>query len=123
MLLFHSPGRAPTNVQYRTPGLQAGSTINSNPTNHSRAKRSWNYLVTVFLLSSAPLPGREPLHPILTISGSGSGAGTILSTWPEDQYTNYFVPHQSPRNDSYGFVPAVISGDSGWSWSASNPNQ
>jgi hypothetical protein len=65
----------------------------------------------------------EPPHPILTISGSGSGASTILSAYTESQYTNYFVPHQPPRNDGYGFVPAVVSGDTGWSWSASNPNQ
>src|SRR3954465_13426542 len=65
----------------------------------------------------------EPPHPILAISGSGSGAGTILSTYTESQYTNSFVPHQPPRNDSYGFVPSVVSGDTGWSWSASNPNQ
>jgi hypothetical protein len=65
----------------------------------------------------------EPPHPILTISGSGSGASTVLSTYTESQYTNYFVPHQPPRNDGYGFVPAVVSGDTGWSWSASNPNQ
>jgi hypothetical protein len=65
----------------------------------------------------------EPPHPILTISGSGSGASTILSTYTESQYTNFFVPHQPPRNDSYGFVPAVVSGDTGWSWSAANPNQ
>ncbi len=65
----------------------------------------------------------EPPHPILTISGSGSGAGTILSTWTEAQYTNNFVPHQSPRNDGYGFAPAVVPGDTGWSWSSSNPNQ
>src|SRR5215831_17434539 len=39
------------------------------------------------------------------------------------QSTNYFVPHQPPRNDGYGFVPAVVSGDTGWSWSASTPNQ
>src|ERR1041385_3363227 len=65
----------------------------------------------------------EPPHPILTISGSGSGASTVLSSWTEAQYTNNFVPHQSPRNDSYGFVPAVVANDTGWSWSSSNPNQ
>src|SRR4051812_42422151 len=65
----------------------------------------------------------EPPHPIMSISGSGSGASTILSTYSESQYTNSFVPHQSPRNDSYGFVPPVVSGDTGWSWSTSNPNQ
>ncbi|MGN6556055.1 MAG: hypothetical protein ACTHLW_20290, partial [Verrucomicrobiota bacterium] len=63
----------------------------------------------------------EPPHPILTISGSGSGASTILSSWTETQYTNNFIPQQSPRDDS--FVPAVVAGDTDWSWSASNPNQ
>src|SRR5215831_17695910 len=71
----------------------------------------------------ALLDAQEPPHPILTISGSGSGASTILSTYTESQYTNNFVAHQSPRNDGYGFAPAVVTGDSGWSWSASNPNQ
>ncbi len=65
----------------------------------------------------------EPPHPILGISGSGSGASTILSTWTEAQYTNNFIPHQSPRNNDYGFAPAVVAGDSGWSWSSSTPNQ
>src|SRR5215475_16089809 len=83
-------------------------------------------LFCVALLSisaTALLSAQEPPHPILSISGSGSGASTILSTYTESQYTNYFVPHQPPRNDGYGFVPAVVSGDTGWSWSASNPNQ
>jgi hypothetical protein len=65
----------------------------------------------------------EPPHPILTISGSGSGAGTILSSWTEQQYTNNFTPRLGPRNDDYGFCPPVVSGDTGWSWSSSNPNQ
>jgi hypothetical protein len=65
----------------------------------------------------------EPPHPILTISGSGSGASTVLSTWTESQYTNNFVPHLAPRNSAYGFAPAVVPGDTGWSWSASTPNQ
>ena len=76
------------------------------------------------LLQVSPLPAQtEPPHPILTISGSGSGASTILSTWTESQYTNYFTPRLAPRNDSYGFVPAVVSGDTDWSWSISSPNQ
>jgi hypothetical protein len=65
----------------------------------------------------------EPPHPILSIPGSGSGASTILSSWTEEQYTNNFTPRLAPRNDSYGFVPPVVAGDTGWSWSASNPNQ
>jgi hypothetical protein len=77
----------------------------------------------ILYLCLQALHAAEPPHPILTISGSGSGADTILSTYTEAQYTNYFVPHQPPRNDGYGFVPAVVYGDTGWSWSASNPNQ
>ena len=65
----------------------------------------------------------EPPHPILAIPGSGSGASTVLSTWTESQYTNNFTPRLAPRNDDYGFVPPVVSGDTGWSWSSSNPNQ
>jgi hypothetical protein len=65
----------------------------------------------------------EPPHPILTISGSGSGASTILSTWTESQYTNCFTPRLAPRNDSYGFVPPVVSGDTDWSWNISSPTQ
>jgi len=65
----------------------------------------------------------EPPHPILSIPGSGSGASTILSSWTEAQYTNNFVPRLGPRNDDYGFCPPVVSGDTGWSWSSSNPNQ
>jgi hypothetical protein len=78
----------------------------------------------VLLIGTAPLPAQtEPPHPILSISGSGSGASTILSTWTESQYTNNFTPRLGPRNDDYGFVPPVVSGDTGWSWSSSNPNQ
>lgn len=78
------------------------------------------------LLLPAASPSRaqiEPPHPILSIPGSGSGAGTILSSWTESQYTNNFTPRLAPRNDDYGFVPPVVSGDTGWSWSSSNPNQ
>src|SRR5258706_3443041 len=81
-------------------------------------------LAALLILASLSLPAQtEPPHPILTISGSGSGASTILSTWTESQYTNNFVPHQAPRGDAQGFAPAVVSGDTGWSWSSSNPNQ
>src|SRR5262245_17698224 len=65
----------------------------------------------------------EPAHPILTISGSGSGADSVLSGWTEAQYTNAFVPRQPPRNDDFGFAAAVVPGDTGWTWSSSTPNQ
>ena len=77
----------------------------------------------LLLLAANVFAQTEPLHPILTISGSGSGASTILSTWTESQYTNDFVPHNPPRNDGFGFVPNVVAGDSGWSWSSSSPTQ
>src|SRR5678815_1264388 len=86
------------------------------------------HLASLLLAGITLLPGRtlaqaEPPHPILSISGSGSGASTILSSWTESQYTNNFIPRQSPRNDDYGFVPPVVPGDTGWSWNASAPNQ
>jgi len=63
-------------------------------------------------------------HPILSIgSNNGSAANTVLSTWTESQYTNDFTPRYAPRNSSYGFVPAVVAGDTGWSWSQSSPTQ
>jgi autotransporter-associated beta strand protein len=66
----------------------------------------------------------EPPHPILSISSNnGSTANTLLTTWTEAQYTNNFVPHWAPRNEDYGFGPAVVAGDTGWSWSSSTPNQ
>jgi len=61
-------------------------------------------------------------HPILTISGSGSGANTVTNI-AESAYTNNFIPHTPPRNDDDGFAPAVVAGDTGWSWSSSAPNQ
>ncbi len=64
----------------------------------------------------------EPMHPILTISGSGSGASTVTNI-AESAYTNNFIPHTPPRNDAQGFAPAVVSGDTGWTWSSSSPNQ
>lgn len=81
-------------------------------------------IAVVVLLAVCRLQAQpEPPHPILTISGSGSGASTILSTWTEAQYTNNFTPRLGPRNDDYGFCPPVVSGDTGWSWSSSAPNQ
>src|SRR5436190_16758007 len=86
-------------------------------------RRQHIIFLALCLAAFSALARTEPPHPILTISGSGSGASTVLSTWTEAQYTNNFIPHQSSRNDSYGFVPAVVSGDTGWSWSSSNPNK
>src|ERR1043165_7105394 len=64
------------------------------------------------------------LHPILSITtNNGSAASTVLSPWSETQYTNAFTPRYGPRNDSYGFAPAVVSGDTDWSWSSSSPTQ
>src|SRR6185369_9475343 len=61
-------------------------------------------------------------HPILTISGSGSGASTVTNI-AESAYTNNFIPHTPPRNNADNFAPAVVAGDTGWSWSSSTPNQ
>jgi len=88
-------------------------------------KRFAAYAGMICLLSPgarSALAQTEPLHPILTISGSGSGANTVTNI-SESAYTNNFIPHGPPRNNSYGFVPAVVSGDTGWSWSSSSPNQ
>jgi len=74
------------------------------------------------LLPAPGLSAAEPLHPILNISGSGSGASAVTNI-AESVYTNDFTPRTPPRNNSYGFVPAVVSGDTGWSWSSSAPNQ
>src|SRR5256885_11913553 len=61
-------------------------------------------------------------HPILTISGSGSGASTVTNI-AESTYTNNFTPRTPPRNDGDGFAPAVVAGDTGWSWSSATPTQ
>jgi hypothetical protein len=67
----------------------------------NRCRGNFQLFCVALLSLSAPglLNAQEPPHPILTISGSGSGASTILSTYTESQYTNNFIPHQSPRND------------------------
>ncbi|MGN6644061.1 MAG: hypothetical protein ACTHKU_13770, partial [Verrucomicrobiota bacterium] len=77
------------------------------------------------LLSVLPsLAQPEPPHPMLSISSkSGSAANTVTNSWTEEQYTNNFTPRWAPRNESYSFGPAVVPNDTGWSWSASNPNQ
>src|SRR5689334_14780044 len=85
-------------------------------------------ILLVTLAVSAPYldaqSTNEPMHPILSISSNnGSSANGILSSWTEAQYTNNFVPHWAPRNEDYGFGAAVVSGDTGWSWSSSTPNQ
>lgn len=71
------------------------------------------------------MSGAEPPHPILGIPGSSNptSANNIVNNYTETQYVDDFVPRQSPRNNSYGFVPAVVPGDTGWSWSSSTPNQ
>src|SRR5882672_5894321 len=78
--------------------------------------------VCALLLLAARSRADDVMHPILSISGSGSGANTVTNI-AESDYTNNFIPHSPPRNNSYGFVPAVVSGDTGWSWSSSTPNQ
>src|SRR6185436_4416412 len=91
-----------------------------------RSRLPLRLLLCAWLLGAASIRGQstnEPPHPILGISGSGSGADTVLNTWNETQYTNNFIPHSPPRNDDYGFVPEVVVGDTGWSWSSSAPNQ
>src|SRR5690242_3647348 len=74
------------------------------------------------LFVAGHLAAQEPPHPILNISGSGSGADSVLNI-SESTYTNNFTPRQPPRNDGYGFVPEVVAGDNDWSWSASSPTQ
>jgi len=61
-------------------------------------------------------------HPVLSISAnSGSAANTVLNNYTETLYTNDFTPRYAPRNEGYGFGAAVVSGDTGWSWSVNNP--
>jgi len=63
----------------------------------------------------------EPMHPVLTFYyGSGTGANTITNL-SESYYTNSFIPHNSPRSSVH--APAVVAGDTGWSWSSSSPTQ
>src|SRR5215813_12610667 len=88
--------------------------------------RSLPVLLVAFSTGIASLfaQANEPMHPILSISSNnGSSANSILSSWTETQYTNNFVPHWAPRNETEGFGAAVVSGDTGWSWSSSTPNQ
>src|SRR5882762_10759952 len=89
--------------------------------------RRFKFLLAVGFLALQLLPvprlsAAEPLHPILNISGSGSGASTVTNI-AESAYTNDFTPRTPPRNSAQGFAPAVVSGDTGWSWSSSTPNQ
>lgn len=89
----------------------------------SRLRYAMSVLLALFGASNERLWAQtEPMHPILTISGSGSGASTVTNI-PESSYTNEFIPHTPPRNEGDGFAPAVVPGDSGWSWSSSTPNQ
>src|ERR1043166_294139 len=82
------------------------------------------HLCVFLALALGPAALAEPPHPILSItSNSGSAANTVISTWTESQYTNFFTPRYAPRNEDYGFGAAVVSGDTGWSWSSSTPNQ
>lgn len=83
------------------------------------------YAVCVLTWFAVPAYSADGLtHPILSIAANnGSAANTVLSTWTESQYTNDFTPRYAPRNNGYGFVPAVVPGDTGWSWNQSSPTQ
>src|ERR1041385_1118407 len=75
-------------------------------------------------LALPPVRAQEPPHPILNIAtNNGSAAQTVIGTWSESQYTNNFTPRLAPRNNSYGFVPAGVSGDTGWCLRSSSANQ
>ena len=78
--------------------------------------------IFALLCLTVPLRANDVMHPILTISGSGSGANTVTNI-AESAYTNDFIPHSPPRNSAQGFAPVVVSGDTGWSWSSSAPDQ
>src|SRR4051812_46929654 len=81
-------------------------------------------VITGALLCCSLFAADDLPHPILSISSnSGSAADTLLGTYTESQYTNLFPPRYGPRNESYGFGAAVVSGDTGWSWSKSSPTQ
>jgi len=83
----------------------------------------WIFTVAAFLAATfGTLSAQEPRHPIHNISGSGSGADNILNTYTESQYLQ-FVPMQAPRASDQGFAATVVPKDTGWSWSASAPNQ
>ena len=82
------------------------------------------FVVTIICaLSLCSLRAADDLpHPILSISSNnGSSANTVTNTWTEAQYTNSFTPRYGPRNEGDGFGANVVSGDTGWSWSSSNP--
>jgi hypothetical protein len=81
----------------------------------------WIFMLALFL-AVGTLNAQEPPHPILTISGSGSGADNILNTYTESQYLQ-FVPMQAPRASDQGFAANVVPKDTDWSWSAASPNQ
>src|SRR5688572_32793407 len=77
--------------------------------------------VVVFLCAAGAVHAQEPAHPIMPVPGTGTGADGVLSTYTEPQFLQ-FVPMGPPRGANYGFVPGVVSGDTGWTWSASSPN-
>ena len=83
------------------------------------------FVAMAFIWQAAPIYCADGLmHPILSItSNNGSAANTVLSSWTESQYTNDFTPRYAPRNSADGFVPAVVAGDTGWSWSQTSPTQ
>lgn len=91
-------------------------------TQHAHRREWFSIIMGALIFLAAALRADEPMHPILTISGSGSGANTVTNI-AEADYTNDFIPHSPPRNSAQGFAPAVVAGDSGWSWNSSAPNQ
>ncbi len=79
-------------------------------------------LITAWGTLAAPA---EPAHPVLSIpnvSNSAATANNILGAWTESYYTQHFIPRQSPRDDYSGMVPAVVAGDTSWSWSDTAPD-
>ena len=108
-----APGLLPSRVSMAT-YLLGGDAATPTPT--AEPGSSGGFAASMMTASS------EPPHPILSPPTDASGADAILAI-PEAQYIEMYVPKQAPRHWDYGFGPAVIAGDTGWSWSASTPNQ
>src|SRR5262245_24679110 len=79
--------------------------------------------ICAFVLFSASLvAAQEPPHPIMSVPGDATQADGILSGHTESGFLK-FVPTWGPRNASYGMAPPVVTGDTGWTWSSSSPDQ
>ncbi len=78
----------------------------------------------VSLIALTTFSSAQVTHPVLTGNfgyGNNAAAQAIINANSDSAYVSNFVPLGPPRDPVD--VPSPVPGDTGWSWSATTPNQ